>query len=129
MDWNFSGDRPVYLQLFERMELAIVSGYYEPGQRLPSVRELAQLCRVNPNTVQRALGALEEAGLVSTQRTSGKFVTADLGLIERTRRQFAAAAASAYLTQMEGLGYGRAEAEALLEQKAAEETNIQEGRP
>ena len=53
MDWNFSGDRPVYLQLFERMELAIVSGYYEPGQRLPSVRELAQLCRVNPNTVQR----------------------------------------------------------------------------
>ena len=41
----------------------------------------------------------------------------------------AAAAASAYLTQMEGLGYGRAEAAALLEQKAAEETNIQEGRP
>ena len=129
MDWNFSGDRPVYLQLLERMELAIASGYYDPGQRLPSVRELAQLCRVNPNTAQRALSALEEEGLVSTQRTSGKFVTADPGLIERTRRQFAQTAADAYLRQMEGLGYGRDEAAALLAQKAAEKTDMQEGTP
>ena len=55
MDWNFRNDQPIYSQLTQRLTEAIVSGIYAPGEKLPSVRELAVEAGVNPNTVQRAL--------------------------------------------------------------------------
>ena len=41
MPWNLSSDRPIFLQIVERIEMDIISGVYQPGQRLPAVRELA----------------------------------------------------------------------------------------
>ena len=58
MEWNIQGDRPIYTQLVEQVTLAIVSGDYAPGERLPSVRDLAVQAEVNPNTMQRALAQL-----------------------------------------------------------------------
>ena len=58
MDWNFRNDQPIYSQLTQRLTEAIVSGIYAPGEKLPSVRELAVEAGVNPNTVQRALSEL-----------------------------------------------------------------------
>ena len=55
MDWNFRNDQPIYSQLIQRLTEAIVSGVYAPGEKLPSVRELALEAGVNPNTVQRSL--------------------------------------------------------------------------
>ena len=55
MKWNITADRPVYLQLIEQLELAIVAGEYRAGARLPGVREMAAGAAVNPNTMQRAL--------------------------------------------------------------------------
>ena len=55
MTWNIQPDRPVYLQLIEQLELALVIGEYPPGTRMPAVRELAAQACVNPNTMQRAL--------------------------------------------------------------------------
>jgi len=57
MDWNFRNDQPIYSQLTQRLTEAIVSGIYAPGEKLPSVRELAVEAGVNPNTVQRAIRA------------------------------------------------------------------------
>ena len=54
MDWNFRNDQPIYSQLTQRLTEAIVSGIYAPGEKLPSVRELAVEAGVNPNTVPRA---------------------------------------------------------------------------
>ena len=70
MPWNLSSDRPIFLQIVERIEMDIISGVYQPGQRLPAVRELASCAAVNPNTMQRALSELERTGLVYSQRTS-----------------------------------------------------------
>ena len=70
MDWNFRNDQPIYSQLTQRLTEAIVSGIYAPGEKLPSVRELAVEAGVNPNTVQRALSELERDGLVFSQRTA-----------------------------------------------------------
>ena len=72
MDWNFRNDQPIYSQLTQRLTEAIVSGIYAPGEKLPSVRELAVEAGVNPNTVQRALSELERDGLVFSQRTAGR---------------------------------------------------------
>ncbi len=77
MSWEISIDRPVYIQLVELIERKILSGEYPAGEKIKSVRELAQEAQVNPNTMQRALQELETKGLIITQRTSGKTVTDD----------------------------------------------------
>ena len=58
MAWQFDGNRPIYAQLVEHIQYDIVSGVYPPGEKLPSVRELATLAAVNPNTMQKALAEL-----------------------------------------------------------------------
>ena len=75
MPWNLDNDRPIYMQLMERIQQDIISGAYQPGDKLPSVRDLAVEAAVNPNTMQKALSELERCGLVYSQRTSGRFIT------------------------------------------------------
>ena len=55
MAWTFKDDRPIYSQLVEQIKIKIISGEWELGGRLSSVRELAEQAGVNPNTMQRAL--------------------------------------------------------------------------
>ena len=86
MLWQFSGDAPIYSQLIEQIKVGIVSGVFPPGERLPSVRDLATEAGVNPNTMQRALTELERDGLVYSQRTAGRFVTEDNTMINQAKR-------------------------------------------
>lgn len=61
--------------MVELLKIKIIKGEYQLGEKLPSVRELAILFKINPNTIQRALTELEQENLIITKRTSGKFVT------------------------------------------------------
>lgn len=115
MQWNLSADRPVYLQLIEQLERAIVAGEYPAGAKLPGVRELATQAAVNPNTMQRALAELETRGLVETQRTAGRTVTADGEKLAQVRSQVALGQAQIFLTAMRGLGYSREQSIHLLQ--------------
>ena len=54
---------------------------------MPSVRELALIMKVNPNTMQKALAELEDEKLIYTERTNGKYVTEDEKLIEKTKKK------------------------------------------
>ena len=85
MAWDLDNGRPIYAQLVERIQMQIVSGLYPPGSRLPSVRELAAVAAVNPNTMQKAFAELERSGLIVTQRTNGRTVTEDAELIRDIR--------------------------------------------
>lgn len=105
MEWNFENDRPIYIQLVEKLKLAIVAGEYPAGERLPSVRDLAIEIKANPNTVQRALVDLEQTGLIYTQRTNGKFVTEDEELVQRIREELAKEAFSKFQENMKQLGF------------------------
>ena len=118
MTWNFTLDRPIYLQLQERIKLTIVSGLNPPGCKLPAVRELAEEVAVNPNTVQRALMELEREGLVYTHRTSGRFVTEDTAVIENAKNEMAMELAEAFLEKMAAIGYGVRETFELIKEKA-----------
>lgn len=102
--WNFNSDKPIYCQLIEQFRLKILSGEYPPGSKVASVRELAHEACVNPNTVQRAFSELEREGLVYTQRTSGRYITADQELISRCRSRTAAAFIDSFLQSMERIG-------------------------
>ena len=107
MAWNLNSDRPIYAQILERIQMQIVSGVYQPGTKIPSVRELAADAGVNPNTMQKALAELERSGLVMTQRTSGRVVTEDLNMIKETRNQLAGEQVRDFVKRMKDLGFDR----------------------
>lgn len=109
MEWNIRDDLPIYSQLIAQMEFAIACGHFAPGDRLPSVRDMAAEAGVNPNTMQRALQELERKGLVYAQRTSGRFITEDTKLIDSVRRSLADERIRMFLGSMEKLGYTKAE--------------------
>ena len=117
MEWNFRSDQPIYAQLISGIKLGIVSGALSPGERLPSVRDLAMEAGVNPNTMQRALQELEREGMVFSQRTAGRFVTEDVNLIESAKRSFADAHIRVFLEGMGRLGYSRGEILSLLQEE------------
>lgn len=115
MDWNFRNDQPIYSQLIQRLTEAIVSGVYAPGEKLPSVRELALEAGVNSNTVQRSLTELEREGLVFSQRTAGRFVTENENMIVNAKLRIADERVSEFLRSMKTLGCGRQEIISLIE--------------
>ena len=82
MEWNFKNGIPIYSQIIDEMTMRIASGAYAPGDKLPSVRDMATEVGVNPNTMQKALSELERKGLVYTERTSGRFITKDEKVLE-----------------------------------------------
>ena len=118
MAWNLDNDRPIYAQLVERLQVQIVSGAYLPGGKLPSVRELAAVAAVNPNTMQKAFAELEKSGLIITQGTNGRIVTEDERLIQDSKRELAKRQADVYFAGMEGLGFTRSQAVSFLQETA-----------
>ena len=104
VEYIFENERPIYVQLVEKIRIEIVSGKLKLGQRIPSVRELAINARVNPNTMQKALVELENEGLIYTERTNGKFVTNDEQLIEKLKKELAEEKVNNFMKDMKNIG-------------------------
>ena len=117
MNWQFSDDRPIYVQLSEQLKREIITGHYSPGDKIEAVRDLAKEASVNPNTMQRALTQLENEGLVYSKRTSGRFITDDTALIEQLKTAMASEQIRLFLTAMQKLGFDEEAAAALLKQQ------------
>ena len=81
MPWRLDGKAPVFVQICDALRSDILCGKYARGAQFPTVRRLAEEAAVSPNTVQRALGVLEEEGLIYTNGTQGRFVTQDEGVL------------------------------------------------
>lgn len=109
MPWEFDNSKPIYIQLVDELKLMIISGKFAKGEKLPSVRELAEEAGVNPNTMQRALAELERQELVYAQRTSGRFVTEDQAHIDMMRNEYATLKVKELVSALLGLGYKRDE--------------------
>lgn len=105
MQWELDSERPVYIQLIEQIQAGIISGYFKPGDKLPSVRDLAAEAFVNPNTMQKALAELERTGLIYTNRTSGRFITSDEEMIKKLRTMSAKELVEDFLARMQQLGF------------------------
>ena len=105
MDKKLSENMPIYVQIMNSVKEAIAAGELAPTSRVPSVRELARDFEVNPNTMQRALNELEREGLLVSERTSGRFVTADKNLIDELKNEMAAKTADDFRKEMAALGF------------------------
>ena len=123
MPWNLDDSRPIYLQLMERIQHDIISGVYQPGDKLPSVRDLALDAAVNPNTMQKAFSELERSGLVYSHRTSGRFITDDSSLLKKIKTDLAQEYISGFLSQMRHLGLDDSETLEMIKQSLGGENN------
>ena len=121
MPWELDSDRPIYAQIVDRLKHEIVSGFYPPGSRLPSVRDLAAQASVNPNTMQKALSELERSGLVYAQRTSGRYITEDTHIMKHLKQQLAHEQILQFLEAMSHLGFTKEESIRLLIEESKEE--------
>lgn len=109
MAWELDSDRPIFSQIVERIQLDIVSGVYKPGDKLPSVRDLAGVASVNPNTMQKAFAELERTGLVYSQRTTGRFITEDTAMIAELKNSLAREKVIELIQHMKKLGFSKPE--------------------
>lgn len=106
---NFDTNLPIYIQLVDILKMDIISGKIKPGEKLESVRSLADIYSINPNTVQRALSDLETMGLITSKRTLGKFVTTNENLIEKLKDKAIESEIVELLKKLYAMGYTKEE--------------------
>jgi DNA-binding transcriptional regulator YhcF (GntR family) len=116
MAWKFDNNIPIYIQISNIIKLQIVTKQLKSGDKLPTVRDLAETAGVNPNTVQRALSDLEAEGFVYSVRTTGRFVTDNVELIQKTRVELAQQELDSFVTNMLDLGFEKIDLVAQLEE-------------
>ncbi|CUO66858.1 GntR family transcriptional regulator [Clostridium paraputrificum] len=76
MFYIINNNRPVYEQIKEKFIELIINNALREGDKLPSVRELASMLTVNPNTISKAYSRLEDEGMIETLKGKGTFVRA-----------------------------------------------------
>lgn len=111
---DFNNGAPIYSQIAEHIKRNIASGELSPGDKVAAVRELAVEMGVNPNTMQKALAALEQESLLFTERTSGRFVTSDIELISKLKLDMLEKEVERFVQGIRALGCTREEALAAL---------------
>lgn len=116
MAWKFSSDKPVYLQISDRIIKKILSGEYPAGEQIPTVRQIALEAAVNPNTVQHAFSELENEGLIISKGTMGRFVTEDTEVVSYCRRKMAEQFVSEFAKNMEQLSVTKEQAIKMIEE-------------
>lgn len=122
MDWKLDDGRPIWPQIKEKLTKDIVAGVYPMGGGFPTVRELAELAKVNRNTMQRALSELENDGLVITNRTAGRIVTTDVVLISNKKDEIARNSIRNFIADMKSLGYEEEETLAIMKSEIGKES-------
>lgn len=87
---TFTNDKPIYLQISDRLCDEILAGTYQDDARIPSVREYAVLLQVNTNTAMKAYEELARDEIIYNRRGLGYFVTpgAKQAIMERRRQEF-----------------------------------------
>ena len=110
---NYKDPRPIYEQVRDALRQHILSGAIAPGEKLPSVRELAASLAINPNTIQRAYRELEKLGLVNTVAGKGAFAATDGTAALRWREELMAMLSST-LRELKLLGVSESELQSMV---------------
>lgn len=113
---EFNPALPIYLQVKTMLKRDIVTGILQPGEKMPSVRELALQFAINPNTVSRVYRELEQEGICFTKRGMGTFVTENPGIVRQLREEMARELITQFLNGMNQLNFSREEAILMIEE-------------
>lgn len=108
---------PIFIQIIEYIKVELITGQKKPGEKLPSVRELAKVFDINPNTVQKAYQLLEEEGIIKSERGSGSYITENLEKVREIREQMVSGATLNFIEKMKSYGCTSAEMQQMLNKR------------
>lgn len=122
MPGGFQEDRPIFLQIAEMLEDAILSGAFPEGEQIPSTTEISVRYQINPATALKGVNQLVEAGVLHKKRGVGMFVSAGAaGLLRGKRKeQFYQAYALPLAEEAGRLGLDRGEINGMIERGLTE---------
>ena len=104
MNWTLDKSRPICPQICELICAAVANGEFSAGERLLSVREIALLAGVNPNTVQKSFEELERRGVIHSVRCSGWYVNENTDAATKELKSLRIKKTEEYLVEMAQLG-------------------------
>lgn len=107
MSIDFNGTKPIYMQIMDLIKRDIATKTFKEGEKLPSVREMSEKLKVNPNTTQRAYQELEREGYTFTQRGMGTFVTNDEEKIVTLKNEIAKDVIEGFIDGMRSIGFSK----------------------
>ena len=104
---KYDADIPIYVQIIEKIKNDILNGILVPGEKLPSIQDMAVTMEVNQNTISRAYKDCESLGIIETKRGIGSFVIENQALIDQLRTEKVRLIIQAFIHDLEALGYSR----------------------
>jgi len=114
LDINPRLSTPIYQQVVDGIKEAVARGILSPGERMPTVREIAAELSLNPNTIAKAYQKLEQEGVIETMRSRGTFVASRSSVDLNLARKKLTGLVDKVLVEAYHLGLERAEIEQLL---------------
>lgn len=105
LSFHLDLSQPIYEQILEQMSGAVVRGDMMPGEKVPSVRDMAQALRVTPNTVMHAYQEMDRRGLTESRRGQGTFITESMDKIVTFREGLAGRLVGEFVIKMQTLGF------------------------
>jgi len=114
---KFNNRDPVYVQVIRHFKEQIAKGFFEPGQEVPSRRELANQLKINPNTAQRAYKEMEEQGLIFTEGNMPSCITKDEAVLKSVREELIIEAVDLFLGSIKAINVPLSEVLNLVEKK------------
>jgi GntR family transcriptional regulator len=114
---KFNNRDPVYVQVIRHFKEQIAKGYFEPGQEIPSRRELANQLKINPNTAQRAYKEMGEQGLIFTEGNMPSCITKDEAVLKSVREELIVEAVDLFLGSIKSIDVPLSEVLELVKKK------------
>ncbi|AXI07923.1 GntR family transcriptional regulator [Oceanobacillus zhaokaii] len=117
MNVNLNKREPVYVQVIRHFKEQIATRSLEPGQEIPSRRELANQLKINPNTAQRAYKEMEEQGLIYTEGNSPSKITKDKKILGKVREELIEQAIDSFIAAIRPIDVPLDEVVGLIQEK------------
>ncbi|MCY8980623.1 GntR family transcriptional regulator [Bacillus halotolerans] len=109
MRQDLQSSKPIYLQIADQIFYRLVRQELVPGDKLPSVREMAIQTKVNPNTIQRTYSEMERLGIVETRRGQGTFIAEKAEIVDELKERLTREVFESFIHQMAELGLTKEE--------------------
>lgn len=106
---EYETSKPIYMQIAEQIFKQIVRKEIKPGEKLPSVRDMAIQAGVNPNTIQRSYREMERMGVVETKRGQGTFIVNEEDIVIQLKRTMQVEVMDQFISHMKELGLSEEE--------------------
>ncbi|MGG7165637.1 GntR family transcriptional regulator [Clostridium ihumii] len=109
MNFLVNDKEPIYLQIIRHVKQSIVKGDLMPGDTIPSRRELAEILKVNPNTVQRAYKEMESMEMINTVRNFPSSITTNEEILKNIKEELINESLEVFIENMKAINVSKNE--------------------